>query len=427
VTPGTDYGTPHNTPLIAVISGKKSNIVHPSNNGSRYWYVDGSRYKVWYIHTDRQTVGARNVNEGQLIGYSGTNGVSGRWVNGKFIYSSKPAAHTLIGVYDKLFRRWVDPEKLFNSNSQSSNMGTKINEYQFRVSKGGWVSQVIQEIINAKIWSGTWQANEAKFRALNPTTPTGGYKTGNIVSFAVKPQPATSKTIQNLEAQIKQLNIDLDASDKKKGEMKVNLLAENERILDQLIEERNKAALERTQLIENNKVAIAQKEIEIGTKDAQIEQLANSLAISVPTNLEDLAAGIIGEELEGRGVFQKLSDTWFDFTENFKSRRLRELLRYDLLIFIAINVPAILAAIAGLIPEQYGVVTPVLTILATLFKQEVTKRMDKNKDGTLTNDDYYVLQDYIEPPRLEVATWPDGSKSVAPVFDVPIPEPPSHQ
>lgn len=58
------------------------------------------------------------------------------------------------------------------------------NDKMFRLSKGGWRSQVIQELIDAKIWQGTWQSNEQRFFELNGTvTPEGGWKAGDHVKY----------------------------------------------------------------------------------------------------------------------------------------------------------------------------------------------------------------------------------------------------
>ena len=59
----------------------------------------------------------------------------------------------------------------------------------YTVKVGGWRSQVIQEIINAGIWQGTWQENQANFDRLNPVTPQGGWSAGEVVRIADDPQP----------------------------------------------------------------------------------------------------------------------------------------------------------------------------------------------------------------------------------------------
>ena len=58
----------------------------------------------------------------------------------------------------------------------------------YTVQQGGWRSQVIQEIINAGIWQGTWQENEPKFLELNGLPPQGGYRAGMQVRIAPDPQ-----------------------------------------------------------------------------------------------------------------------------------------------------------------------------------------------------------------------------------------------
>ena len=64
----------------------------------------------------------------------------------------------------------------------------------YQVKKGGWRSQVIQEIIDAGLWFGTWQANEYKFFELNGTlTPQGGWKAGDFVRY----EPIIPPTVQS--------------------------------------------------------------------------------------------------------------------------------------------------------------------------------------------------------------------------------------
>lgn len=73
---------------------------------------------------------------------------------------------------------WRAGDKVFYKKGSTPEPDKK--EY-FTVKKGGWRSQVIQEIIDAGIWSGTWQDNRVKFDELNPKTPTGGWRAGQKV------------------------------------------------------------------------------------------------------------------------------------------------------------------------------------------------------------------------------------------------------
>lgn len=77
--------------------------------------------------------------------------------------------------------------------------------YTFRNSLGLtraiWRSDVIQEIINAGIWQGTWQQNADTFNRLNPSTPQGGYRAGNVVRIA-DPKPVDNiKQVEPIKAQ----------------------------------------------------------------------------------------------------------------------------------------------------------------------------------------------------------------------------------
>lgn len=55
------------------------------------------------------------------------------------------------------------------------------SEQYFTVIRGPWRSNVIEEIIDAGIWQGSWHDNSAVFDSLNPVTPQGGWKAGQQV------------------------------------------------------------------------------------------------------------------------------------------------------------------------------------------------------------------------------------------------------
>jgi len=59
----------------------------------------------------------------------------------------------------------------------------------FTVQKGGWRSNIVQEVIKYGFWSGKWRDHLDRFNSLNPTTPTGGWKPGQkvLVDIRIKP------------------------------------------------------------------------------------------------------------------------------------------------------------------------------------------------------------------------------------------------
>lgn len=109
----------------------------------------------------------RAVDEGKTP--ATLNGLAGIW------WTSETQANTILSLMN---------EMLAYSNFQSDYEPIDIdnqNKLYFTVQKGGWRSEVIQEIIDADIWSGNWAQNLDKFNALNPTTPEGGWKPGDHV------------------------------------------------------------------------------------------------------------------------------------------------------------------------------------------------------------------------------------------------------
>ena len=57
----------------------------------------------------------------------------------------------------------------------------EVKEEYYTVKTGGWVSNVVQEIIKAGIWKGNVMDLVPHFYSLNHPTPKGGYKKGNKV------------------------------------------------------------------------------------------------------------------------------------------------------------------------------------------------------------------------------------------------------
>ena len=75
----------------------------------------------------------------------------------------------------------------------------------YTIKTGGWRSQVIQDIINARIWSGTWQENQPKFDRLNPVTPTAqGWLPGMQVRVKEAAQPEPPKEDPKMIDELKQ-------------------------------------------------------------------------------------------------------------------------------------------------------------------------------------------------------------------------------
>lgn len=141
--------------------------------------VGNTVYRYGHILQSTVKVGQQLI-EGQFIGLSGGQpGTDGA--------GNSTGPHLHFEIMDLNFKR-IDPtfyiNQIFSQPQKQINMSNK-----YIVKKGGWVSQVITEIIQAGIWPGNWQDHQAHFTRLNPVTPKGGYKPGNIVLIADEPAP----------------------------------------------------------------------------------------------------------------------------------------------------------------------------------------------------------------------------------------------
>jgi hypothetical protein len=88
---------------------------------------------------------------------------------------------------DGRWETYEDKQLNILTNQSTQNTPKPMDSKLFTVKQGGWRSQVIEEIIQVGIWSGTWQENQPLFDKFNPVTPQGGYKPGDIVRIAEEP------------------------------------------------------------------------------------------------------------------------------------------------------------------------------------------------------------------------------------------------
>ena len=200
------------TPIVACATGMVTfsgldNIVW---QGKKYQnptiIIDhGKGITSLYAHMDRIDVKAGQiVAEGQVLGLCGAKGAA-----------TGIHLHFEIRVNGKS----VDPIQFINSYNQKQTttiMEAKVlqpNEY--KVSRGGWRSHIIQEIIDAGLYQGTWQQNQPLFDRLNPVAPNGGWKAGDIVIYKDLPMAATLNPLY-IQDQLQQI-LDKSAAENKKA------------------------------------------------------------------------------------------------------------------------------------------------------------------------------------------------------------------
>jgi|GEM_PF-5991081 len=250
-----------------------------------------------------------------------------------------------------------------------------VNNGIYIVRSGGWRSNVVQEIINAGIWSGSWQANLDKFNALNPATPQGGWSAGDIVTVGMEikvvPKPVVKKVLVVDNKEINKLKAEKEAlikeNDKKIAEITTKLESENLELLDSKVKKIDELEIE---LEKYKKEYVAIK--------FQNEERANITA--------DIITKGLSEEIESRGIFTKYSN----FIDGlFQSNVMKSFFKYDVFVLIGWCISTIsLIALFPQLPE--GLSFYLSTVLGLLFKILLT-RYDSNKDGRLDSSDFISL------------------------------------
>lgn len=153
------------------------------------WIKHDNGWGTRYIHMQKNhiyvSVGQRIVAGKTRIGKIGNAGVS----LGCHLH------HELLIKYSDITSA-VDPLPFIKNEGKlkpSSPVEEKDGKLLFTVRNGKWRSNIIQEIINSKYWSGNWEDHLEHFNSLNPVTPQGGWKKGDKVIVGLVPKPKEIK------------------------------------------------------------------------------------------------------------------------------------------------------------------------------------------------------------------------------------------
>lgn len=184
---GIDIVAPEGTPILAAHDGL---VVYASadKTGSNTVILRSGISETLYGHLRDFSVGyGVRVKVGQKIGSVGRSGVC-----------TGPHLHFAVRkvMSWKPYRvKYLNPHDHGDFGLKPVPKPTPASPVQldgefYTVQRGGWRSEVIQEIINAGIWKGSWQDWITVFNALNPKTPKGGWRPGDKVSIMkLKPKP----------------------------------------------------------------------------------------------------------------------------------------------------------------------------------------------------------------------------------------------
>ena len=187
---GVDFAYPQGTPVTLPPDGSWDGtvIVSQLDQHGGGWVdvrADSDGGVARFLHFSRIDVKVgQKVKSNDVLGLSG--GATGTWGAG---LSNGPHLHIGLFVGGKPTDPFPWLEKSYSTAFQPTPTPQPPADNRFyTVQQGGWRSQVIQEIINAGIWQGTWQENEPKFLELNGLPPQGGYRAGMQVRIAPDPQ-----------------------------------------------------------------------------------------------------------------------------------------------------------------------------------------------------------------------------------------------
>lgn len=226
--------------LLAGADNVKVSQTYGSGTG-RYFNVYGKDWMLQHVHSRSYKAGYANaknvIGESVWHHFHTAIKVLGKWrVFLDYCRRDKPIIGSSAMQKYPRWLRWSTyadrslPHAKTN-NGNINKMGYKINDYQYKLSSGGWRSEVIQELIAAGVWAGTWQENQSKFNRLNPTAPNGGWKPGNIVNFADKPMPIQNNNqVSELEKKV----AELEQAKKELMDSKAASIAEKQDIIDDL-------------------------------------------------------------------------------------------------------------------------------------------------------------------------------------------------
>lgn len=289
--------------LIAPDDLVRTSNTYGSGTG-RYFNIYGSDYMLQAVHAKSKKAGTYRLGQhiGDIIWHHlhlaiKVKGIWRVWLdylNRKYKLIPSNAM--------KPFKKWYNWNTYadrnlpnYKSNISKKPMGQKINSYQFKLAKGGWRSQVIQEIINAGIWSGTWKQNQEEFNRLNPITPTGGWRSGSIVNFADRPvaKYTHSKEMKDLLQRNQELQEEIrKAAERHKEEMKIDA------------EEDAKVILEMQEEIDNKHQEIIRLEEEKERIADEAQEKADAYNFKLSINPQDFKIATDFDVEEGTNRFK---------------------------------------------------------------------------------------------------------------------------
>jgi hypothetical protein len=384
---GLDLVASIGTKCYAIKSGYMRCAVDPA--GANYIMLSTEDGVYFYVHLDRFEGGDRYVNEGDIIGYTGNTGYTF-------------GAHLHIGLLRNGV--YVDPAPYLNLVNNITNMDTP----EFVIDQDqNWGLSHIANVAHLypndeNMWQNianinpTWQAADGTIKSHNGTWQNMneqlrvGDKVRTKGSAIILPPAVDTKKLDDLQNQISVLSAELKDKDetltKKQEEYKTELAAK---------------LSEQASIYQ---ASLAQKDSDImkaqSEKDAIQTQLKRITEVGVinGVDLSAFSTDIIDEVVDSKNLFQKYQ-TVIDKKFPDKYKKLREFLKFDVMIYIGANIVNYASGLITYLTMGKGIyIDPVIlnAILtgATTIKQLITREYDSNGDGVLDISDTHVLKNY---------------------------------
>lgn len=393
-SPGTDWGVPVGTEYLAVEDGWATPAYKDSYGGIYQFLKSTDRTRSWMgLHHSKVTKSG-DVRKGDKLTETGNTGLS-----------TGPHLHLSL----KVNGNFVNPETYLNSSNKPtvSYRLEKRGNNLHAIFSGGFVGELKTERLDGPNAGSVFSSGYIN----RPNGGDGGPIVANMDQIRYKVLVPNDHKIFDNRSQTnpepKPIPVDNPEVLKLRQEIESleKLIAEQAEKHEQELKEdaKNDAA---QLLILEGQISEKDKEI-INLREEQADLIlkledARNLGIEIQDSTVAKFLGDIGTEVvTTEGPIKNWLSKYNNAISKIPYKKIRELLKYDLFIFLALNATVIITLITGAIPtsvvpaDTMLVIVNILGTLAVGFKQMVTTFYG-GEDGELNSLDYRVLKDYLD-------------------------------